>query len=99
MSIAYFTNFSKSVFNLSCFSCLSCSLWLKTNPSIAYTTFSTSVTGLRGFLKYGWADFPTAMTDVSIYFSGILSIAFTFAVSRMPMMSVSQPWFFAARMK
>lgn len=85
--------------NLSYLSCLSCSLWLKTNLPIAYTIFSTSVTGLRGFLKYGWADFPTAMTDVSISFSGILSIAFTFSVSRMPMMSVSQPWFFATRTK
>ena len=85
--------------NLSYLSCLSCALWLKTNLPIAYTIFSTSETGLRGFLKYGWADFPTAMTDVSISFSGILSIAFTFAVSRMPMMRVSQPWFFATSTK
>ena len=65
----------------------------------AYAIFSTSATGLRGFLKYGWADFPTAMTAVRISFSGMPSIDLTFAMSRMPMMSVSHPWFFAARTK
>ena len=56
-----------------------------------YTAFNTSATGLRGFLKYGWADLPTAITDISTSFSGMPSIDFTFAVSRMPMMRVSQP--------
>ena len=85
--------------NLSYLSCISCSLWLKTNLPIAYTTFSTSVTGLRGFLKYGWADLPTAMTDMRTSFSGMPSMDLTFALSRMPIMRVSHPWFFAARMK
>ena len=48
---------------------------------------------MRGFLKYGWADLPTAMTDISTSFSGMPSIDFTFAVSRMPIMRVSHPWF------
>ena len=56
-----------------------------------YTAFNTSATGLRGFLKYGWADLPTAMTDMRTSFSGMPSMDFTFALSRMPMMRVSQP--------
>jgi len=64
-----------------------------------YIIFSTSATGLRGFLKYGWADLPTAMTDMRTSFSGMPSMDLTFASSRMPIMRVSHPWFFAARMK